>query len=84
MDHILIMRKKFKHIFVLSPYGSGTDKQFILYYIVSKKDLKSEVIVRGTKFIYMPAGNVKFSDSVNYFPKNLSATPKAFVFSELK
>ncbi|CAH2021494.1 unnamed protein product [Acanthoscelides obtectus] len=40
--------------------------------------------MRGTKLILMEVGNVKFLDSLNYFPMPLTALPKAFDLKELK
>ncbi|CAH1106576.1 unnamed protein product [Psylliodes chrysocephalus] len=40
--------------------------------------------MRGTKLISMTVGNIKFLDSLNYFPMALSKLPDAFGFSEFK
>ncbi|KAG5863026.1 hypothetical protein JTB14_010428 [Gonioctena quinquepunctata] len=83
MDHVLQMRKKFKIVTVLAHNGGGFDHQFILNYISTKTDLTPDLIMRGTKLISMMVGNVKFLDSLNYFPMALSELPKAFGFTEL-
>ncbi|CAH2008244.1 unnamed protein product, partial [Acanthoscelides obtectus] len=49
-----------------------------------KTSLYPNVIMRGTKLILMEVGNVKFLDSLNYFPMPLTALPKAFDLKELK
>ncbi|KAG5864370.1 hypothetical protein JTB14_034245 [Gonioctena quinquepunctata] len=84
MDHVLQIRKKFKIVTVLAHNGGGFDHQFILNYILTKTDLTPDLIMRGTKLISMMVGNVKFLDSLNYFPMALSKLPKAFGFTELK
>ncbi|KAG5864129.1 hypothetical protein JTB14_017786 [Gonioctena quinquepunctata] len=68
MDHVLQIRKKFKIVTVLAHNGGGFDHQFILNYILTKTDLTPDLIMRGTKLISMMVGNVKFLDSLNYFP----------------
>lgn len=77
--HLLLeLRKKFKQVVVLAHNGQAFDHQFCLNYILTKTDLKAELIMRGTKIISMVVGNVKFLDSLNYFPMALSKLPKAF------
>ncbi|CAH2008745.1 unnamed protein product [Acanthoscelides obtectus] len=51
---------------------------------IKKTSLYPNVIMRGTKLILMEVGNVKFLDSLNYFPMPLTALPKAFDLKELK
>ncbi|CAH2005856.1 unnamed protein product [Acanthoscelides obtectus] len=51
---------------------------------IEKTSLYPNVIMRGTKLILMEVGNVKFLDSLNYFPMPLTALPKAFDLKELK
>ncbi|XP_018570294.1 uncharacterized protein LOC108910225 [Anoplophora glabripennis] len=58
--------------------GQAFDHQFCLNYILTQTDLTPELIMRGTKIISMVVGNVKFLDSLNYFPMALSKLPKAF------
>ncbi|CAH1995991.1 unnamed protein product [Acanthoscelides obtectus] len=57
---------------------------FILVQKAQKTSLYPNVIMRGTKLILMEVGNVKFLDSLNYFPMPLTALPKAFDLKELK
>ncbi|XP_018570577.2 uncharacterized protein LOC108910461 [Anoplophora glabripennis] len=78
MHHLLTLRKQFKQVVVLAHNSQSFDGQFILNYILTKTDLKPELIMRGTKIISMEVENVKFLDSLNYLPMALSKLPKAF------
>lgn len=84
VHHVLTLRKKFRNVVVLAHNGGGFDHQFVLNYILTKSDLKPSLIMRGTKLVLMEVGNVKFVDSLNYFPMPLSSLPKAFGLKELK
>ncbi|VEN56957.1 unnamed protein product [Callosobruchus maculatus] len=83
MNHVLQIRKNFKHVFVIAHNGGGFDHQFVLNYILTSTDFTPDLIMRGTKLISMTVGNVKFLDSLNYFNMALSKLPKAFGFAEL-
>lgn len=78
IKQILEMRKKFKNIIVIAHNGQDFDHQFILNYILQNTSLKPKLIMRGTKIILMQLDNMKFIDSLNYFPMPLSKLPKAF------
>ncbi|XP_018574533.1 uncharacterized protein LOC108913463 [Anoplophora glabripennis] len=78
LRHLMTMREKFKQVVVVAHNGQAFDHQFCLNYILTKTDLTPELIMRGTKIISMVVGNVKFLDSLNYFPMALSRLPKAF------
>lgn len=78
MKYISTVRQKFKQVIVLAHNGQAFDHQFVLNHILTKTDLKPELIMRGTKIISMVVGNIKFLDSLNYFPMALSKLPKAF------
>ncbi|CAH0547087.1 unnamed protein product [Brassicogethes aeneus] len=84
MMHVLEIRKKFKEVVVIAHNGQAFDHQFILSHILKKTDLTPEIIMRGTKIILMQLKNVKFLDSLNYFPMSLSALLKAFGLKTLK
>lgn len=58
--------------------GQGYDHRFIIQNILTKKELKPELIMNGTKIVRMKIGNVKFIDSLNFSPMALSALPKVF------
>nr|CAI5858649.1 unnamed protein product [Callosobruchus analis] len=64
--------------------GGLYDTQFILHHIMTKTDLKPELIIQGTKLLLLSVENVKFIDSLNYFPMPLSKLPKAFGLQGLK
>ncbi|XP_018574075.1 uncharacterized protein LOC108913090 [Anoplophora glabripennis] len=78
LHHLITMRKKFKQVVVMAHNGQAFDHQFCLNYILTQTDLTPELIMRGMKIISMVVGNVKFLDSLNYFPMALSKLPKAF------
>ncbi|KAJ8915407.1 hypothetical protein NQ315_008296 [Exocentrus adspersus] len=78
MEFILGQRKIFKQVVVVAHNGQAFDHQFVLNYILTATDLKPDLIMRGTKIIMMSLGNVKFLDSLNYFPLSLSKLPRAF------
>ncbi|XP_049826243.1 uncharacterized protein LOC126266384 [Aethina tumida] len=60
-------------------YGaSGREHSTILNYILTKTDIKPNLIMRGTKIILAEVGNVRILDSLNYFPMALAKLPKAF------
>ncbi|XP_055390586.1 uncharacterized protein LOC129619368 [Condylostylus longicornis] len=76
LNYILEIRKKFKNIIVIAHNGQAFDHQFILNFILEKTSLQTKLIMTSTKVIMM--GNIKFIDSLNYFPMALSKLPKAF------
>ena len=79
LQHVLKVRKIFNKVIVIAHNGQAYDHQFILHYILKKKtQLSPELIMRGTKILAMYLSNVKFIDSINYFPMALSKLPKAF------
>ncbi|XP_023312242.1 uncharacterized protein LOC108915368 [Anoplophora glabripennis] len=78
LKYVLAARQKFKQVVVIAHNGQAFDHQFCLNYILTKTDLAPELIMRGTKIISMVVGNIKFLDSLNYFPMALSKLPKAF------
>ena len=78
ISYLLNSRKLFKQIIVIAHNGQAFDHQFILNYILTQTDLSPELIMRGSKILLMQVGNVKFIDSLNYFPMGLSKLPKAF------
>lgn len=75
MHHI---RQTFKKIIVIAHNGQAYDHQFVLNYILTRTNLKPQSTMRGTKNISMELVNVKFLDSLNYFPMALAKLPKAF------
>lgn len=78
IEYILNQRKIFKQVVVVAHNGQAFDHQFIMNHILTKTDLKPEPIMRGTKIVMMTVENIKFLDSLNYFPMALSQLPKAF------
>lgn len=78
VQHILAMRKKFKKVVVIAHNGQAFDHQFLLHHIMQSTDLQIDLIMRGTKIIMLSFDNVKFIDSLNYFPMPLATLPKAF------
>lgn len=84
MSHLLKIAKKFKNLIIIAHNGQGYDHQFVLKYLLEQTDLKPEIIKRGSKLIMMIISNIKFLDSLNYFPMPLAALPGAFDLKELK
>lgn len=78
MHHILSIRKKFRKVVVIAHNGQSFDHQFLLRYVLEETVLKPKLIMRGTKIILLEISNVRFIDSINYFPMALSKLPKAF------
>lgn len=78
LQFVLNQRQIFKHVIVVAHNGSAFDHAFMLNYILTKTDLKPDLVMRGTKIILLKIGNVKLLDSINYFPMALSKLPKAF------
>ena len=77
VEYILNQREEFKEVIVISHNGGGFDIQFILNKFLLQTDITPELIMRGTKIILMQISNIKFIDSINYFPMALSKLPKA-------
>ena len=68
-----------KHTVVIAHNSQAFDCQFVLKYVVEKTDLKPDLIMRGSSIVMMALGkNLRFIDSLSYFPMALSALPKAF------
>ena len=63
----------------------GYDSYFILDYLY-KNNVKPTLIMNGAKIMEMrvPDVNVRFIDSLNFFPMPLSKLPKTFGMKELK
>ncbi|XP_054279031.1 uncharacterized protein LOC128997416 [Macrosteles quadrilineatus] len=78
MDYVMSVRKQFKNVCVIAHNGQGFDFQFLLKYLLEETKFTPELVMRGTKIILMEIDNVRFVDSLSYFPMALSALPKAF------
>lgn len=78
VDYVMEVRKKYRSVCVIAHNGQGYDFQFILKHIMEKTKFTPELIMRGTKIILLEMDNVKFIDSLSYFPMALAALPKAF------
>lgn len=78
LQHILNIKRKFQSVVAIAHNGESFDHQFVLNYILTKTDLSPRLILRGTKIISMTIGNVKFLDSINYFPMSLAELPNTF------
>lgn len=78
MDYVMDVRKPFEKACVIAHNGQGFDFQFLLKYILEETKFTPSLIMRGTKIILMEIDNVRFIDSLSYFPMALSALPKAF------
>lgn len=78
INYVMEERQKYKSLCVMAHNGQGYDFQFVLKYIIENTKFTPDLITRGTKIILMQVDNVRFIDSINYFPMALSALPKAF------
>lgn len=78
VDYVMETRKQYKSVCVIAHNGQGYDFQFILKHIMENTKHTPELIMRGTKIILLQMENVKFIDSLSYFPMALAALPKAF------
>ncbi|KAJ8911928.1 hypothetical protein NQ315_016269 [Exocentrus adspersus] len=65
-------------VVVIAHNGQAFDHNFILNYLLIESAITPELIMRGTKIISMTVGNVKFLDSLNYFPMPLAKLPTVF------
>lgn len=55
--------------------GKSVDHQFILNHILTNTDLTPDLIMQGTNIILMVIEDIKFLDSLNYFPMALTKLP---------
>lgn len=78
MNYVMDERKKFETVCVIAHNGQAFDFQFLLKYVIGETKFTPKVISRGTKIILMELDNVRFVDSINYFPMALAELPKAF------
>lgn len=77
MAYIMEVRKQFRSVCVIAHNGRGFDFQFIMKYILENTKFTPNLITRGTKVLLMQIDNVRFIDSLSYFPMSLSVLPKA-------
>ena len=56
----------------------GFDGHFLIQDLWARRYPDAEVIMQGTKILFMSTGNVRFIDSLNLFMQALSKLPKAF------
>ncbi|XP_054272648.1 uncharacterized protein LOC128992928 [Macrosteles quadrilineatus] len=78
MNYVMQVRKTFKDVCVIAHNGQGFDFQFLLKYVLEDTKFTPKLVMRGTKVILMEIDNVRFIDSLSYFPMPLAALPKAF------
>lgn len=78
MEFVLGIRKAFRQVIILAHNGASFDHIFILKYILDNIDLKPQLIMKGHKIVLLEFQNVRFLDSLNYFPMALSELTKAF------
>lgn len=78
IEYVLNQRLIFKQIICIAHNGQSFDHQFILNCILQTTKIIPELIQRGSKILLLQIDNIKFIDSLNYFPMKLSLLPKAF------
>lgn len=77
IEYVLNVRLNFD-VFCIAHNGQSFDHQFILNYMLTETLFTPYIIQRGTKILLLSIENVKFIDSLNYFPMKLSSLPAAF------
>lgn len=78
VEYILNQGKVYKGITCIAHNGQAFDHQFILNHIMHKTTIEPVLIQRGTKILLLKIGNIRFIDSLSYFPMKLSSLTKAF------
>uniref|UniRef100_T1IK08 DNA-directed DNA polymerase n=1 Tax=Strigamia maritima TaxID=126957 RepID=T1IK08_STRMM len=73
----------FKNVTTISHYGQAFDVQFILQYIIEKKETP-KIILRGNKIMFLEYSGIRFVDSFNFLPMPLAQLLAAFGITELK
>ena len=79
--------KRYKDFTCVAHNAKGFDAYFVLDYLVSQSVRPQRILFNGTKLMYMEVGkglNLRFIDSLNFFPMKLAALPKAFGLQEMK
>lgn len=78
MEFLLGIKKNYKSVVIIAHNAQSFDSQFILNHVLKETDITPQLIMRGTKILLMGIDNMKFIDSLNYFPMSLAELPKAF------
>lgn len=78
LKYILSVRRNYKDIVCIAHNAQGFDSHFVLRQILEDTSHTPSLILRGLSIIFMKIDNVRFLDSMCYFPMALSALPKAF------
>ena len=81
------MHKQHKNCNIIAHNFKGFDGYFLLNYLISQSIRPDHIIYAGSKIMSMKIGrglNMRFIDSLNFFPAKLADLPKMFGFSELK
>ena len=78
---VWLFSKRYKDFTCLAHNAKGFDAYLVLDYLVSQSIRPQRILFNGTKLMYMEVGrglNLRFLDSLNFFPMKLAALPKAF------
>lgn len=66
------------HVFVIAHNSKGYDAHFIFRDLFSRNLVDIHPILNGNKIMKIDLNNVRFLDSMSFFPQPLEALPKAF------
>ena len=84
---VCLFSKRYAGFTCIAHNAKGFDAYLVLDYLVSQSVRPKTVLFNGTKLMYMEVGrglNLRFLDSLNFFPMKLAALPKAFGLTECR
>ena len=82
--HTISYQEDVEKVIVVAHNFKGYDGYFILEELYNHHATNLQQIVNGAKILSLELPNVKFIDSMNFFPMALSNFPKTFGLDELK
>ena len=81
-----MIHKSHKDFTIIAHNARSYDLHFIYSYCVANAIVPKPLIMNGTKIMYMKLKmglNIRFLDSINFFPMSLSKLPKCFELDEM-
>ena len=82
--HSLANQEDVEKVIVVAHNFKGYDGYFILDELYKQHTTNLKQIVNGAKILSLELPNIKFIDSMNFFPMALSNFPKTFGLNEMK
>ena len=82
--HSLANQEDVEKVIVVAHNFKGYDGYFILDELYKQRTSNLKQIVNGAKILSLELPNIKFIDSMNFFPMALSNFPKTFGLNEMK